>query len=76
MCGASAENPARRRAVSAAKVHIGNSGRVVAQEAIQLHGGMGMTNELAASHYAKRLTMIDFVLGDSAYHLARFEAAA
>ncbi|MBM3345723.1 MAG: pimeloyl-CoA dehydrogenase small subunit [Betaproteobacteria bacterium] len=65
----------RRRAVSAAKVHIGNSGRVIAQEAIQLHGGMGMTNELAASHYAKRLTMIDFVLGDSAHHLARFEAA-
>ena len=65
----------RRRAVSAAKVHIGNSGRLVAQEAIQLHGGMGMTNELAAAHYAKRLTMIDFVLGDSAHHLARFEAA-
>ena len=73
--GEAASAQERRRAVSAAKVHIGNSGRVVAQEAIQLHGGMGMTNELAASHYAKRLTMIDFVLGDSAHHLARFEAA-
>ena len=61
--------------MSAAKVYIGNAGRVVAQEAIQLHGGMGMTNELAAAHYAKRLTMIDFVLGDSAHHLARFESA-
>jgi alkylation response protein AidB-like acyl-CoA dehydrogenase len=73
--GEAASAQERRRAVSAAKVHIGNSGRVVAQEAIQLHGGMGMTNELAASHYAKRLTMIDFVLGDGAHHLARFEAA-
>lgn len=65
----------RRKAVSAAKVHVGNSGRRVAQEAIQLHGGMGMTNDLPASHYAKRLTMIDMVLGDSAHHLARFEKA-
>ena len=74
--GEAASIKERRRAVSAAKVHIGNSGRVVAQDAIQMHGGMGMTNELAASHYAKRLTMIDFVLGDSAHHLSRFEAAA
>jgi alkylation response protein AidB-like acyl-CoA dehydrogenase len=65
----------RRKAVSAAKVHLGQSGRKVAQEAIQLHGGMGMTNELPASHYAKRLTMIDMVLGDGAHHLARFEKA-
>jgi alkylation response protein AidB-like acyl-CoA dehydrogenase len=73
--GDTASAAERRRSVSAAKVYIGNSGRVVAQEAIQLHGGMGMTNELAAAHYAKRLTMIDFVLGDSAHHLARFESA-
>jgi len=73
--GEAASIKERRRSVSAAKVHIGNSGRVVAQDAIQMHGGMGMTNELAAAHYAKRLTMIDFVLGDSAHHLSRFEAA-
>ncbi len=73
--GEAASVKERRRSVSAAKVHIGNSGRVVAQDAIQMHGGMGMTNELAAAHYAKRLTMIDFVLGDSAHHLSRFEAA-
>ena len=73
--GEAASAAERRRSVSAAKVYIGNAGRVVAQEAIQLHGGMGMTNELAAAHYAKRLTMIDFVLGDSAHHLARFESA-
>ena len=65
----------RRRAVSAAKVQIGRSSRAVSQSAIQLHGGMGVTNELAASHYAKRLTMVDFQLGDSEYHLDRFIAA-
>ncbi len=65
----------RRRAVSAAKVQIGRSGRAVSQSAIQLHGGMGVTNELAASHYAKRLTMMDFQLGDAEHHLDRFIAA-
>ena len=62
----------RRRAVSAAKVHIGRSGRFIAETSIQMHGGMGMSNELAASHYAKRLVMIDFWLGDSEHHLDRF----
>jgi alkylation response protein AidB-like acyl-CoA dehydrogenase len=68
----SADAAERRRAASAAKVHIGRSGRFVAQSAIQLHGGMGMTDELAASHYAKRLTMINFQLGDVEHHLDRF----
>jgi len=62
----------RRRAVSAAKSLIGRAGRAVAKEAIQLHGGMGVTNELPAAHLAKRLTMIDFWLGDADYHTARF----
>ena len=65
----------RRRAVSAAKAHLGRSGRFVSQSAIQLHGGMGVTEELPASHYAKRLTMIDFWLGDAAHHIERFGAA-
>ena len=65
----------RRRAVSAAKAHIGRSGRFVSQSAIQLHGGMGVTEELPASHYAKRLTMIDFWLGDTAHHIERLGAA-
>ena len=70
---AHATDPAeRRRAVSAAKVLIGRSGRFVAETAIQLHGGMGMSDELAASHYAKRLVMIDSWLGDSEHHLDRF----
>jgi len=64
----------RARAVSAAKVHIGKSGRFVAETAIQMHGGMGMSNELAASHFAKRLVMIDFWLGDTEHHLDRFIA--
>jgi alkylation response protein AidB-like acyl-CoA dehydrogenase len=69
---ADAGDPAeRRRAVSAAKAHIGRSGRAVSQIAIQLHGGMGVTDELPASHYAKRLTMIDFHRGDADFHLER-----
>ena len=66
----------RRRAVSAAKVQVGRSGRFIGQAAIQLHGGMGVTDELVASHYAKRLTMIDFWLGDTEHHLERFRHAA
>ena len=66
----------RRRAVSAAKVQVGRSGRFIGQAAIQLHGGMGVSDELVASHYAKRLTMIDFWLGDTEYHLERFRHAA
>ncbi len=66
----------RRRAVSAAKVQIGRAGRFIGQAAIQLHGGMGVSDELVASHYAKRLTMIDFWLGDTEHHLARFGRAA
>jgi alkylation response protein AidB-like acyl-CoA dehydrogenase len=62
----------RRRAVSAAKSLVGRAGRAVAKEAIQLHGGMGVTNELPAAHLAKRLTMIDFWLGDSSFHTERF----
>jgi alkylation response protein AidB-like acyl-CoA dehydrogenase len=69
--GDSADAAERRRAVSAAKAHIGRSGRAVSQIAIQLHGGMGVTDELPASHYAKRLTMIDFHLGDADFHLER-----
>lgn len=71
----SADVAERTRAVSAAKSYIGRAGRAVAKEAIQLHGGMGVTNELPAAHYAKRLTMIDFQLGDADYHAERFAAA-
>lgn len=64
----------RRRTVSAAKVRIGQALKFVGQQAVQLHGGMGVTDELPASHLFKRLTMIELTLGDTDHHLARFAA--
>ena len=63
---------ARRRGVSAAKVQIAKSGRFVGQNAIQLHGGIGMSEEYKVGHYFKRMTMVERLLGDSGYHLARY----
>jgi alkylation response protein AidB-like acyl-CoA dehydrogenase len=62
----------RRRAVSGAKAYIGQAARLVGQQAVQLHGAMGVVDELIVSHYFKRLTMIDMSLGDADFHLARF----
>ncbi|MCX7220118.1 MAG: acyl-CoA dehydrogenase [Burkholderiales bacterium] len=64
----------RRRTVSAAKARIGQAARYIGQQAVQLHGGMGVTNELPAAHMFKRLTMIELSLGDTDHHLARFIA--
>jgi len=64
----------RERALSAAKYSIGRIGTLVAEESIQMHGGIGMTWELPLAHYAKRLVMIDHQLGDEDHHLARFIA--
>jgi pimeloyl-CoA dehydrogenase small subunit len=64
----------RHRAVAAAKVQIGNSGRKVGQEAIQLHGGIGMTMEYKVGHYFKRMTMIEVMFGDAETHLAALAA--
>ena len=66
----------RRRVISAAKVQSGRSGRFVGQQSIQLHGGIGMTDEYVAGHYFKRLTMIDQSFGDADYHLDRFAEVA
>jgi len=63
-----------KKAVSAFKVQVGKSGRFVAQNAVQLHGGMGMTDELNVGHYFKRLTMIDTLFGNVDFHLKRFGA--
>ena len=73
----SAEDDAdmRSRAISAAKVQIGRSAKIVGQGAIQLHGGVGMTMELKVGHYFKRATMIDVLFGDADYHLARLAQA-
>jgi len=62
----------RRRAVSAAKVQVGRAARLVGEDAIQLHGGIAMTDEYAAGHYFKRLTMIRLMFGDEEYHLRRY----
>src|SRR5438270_741266 len=65
-----------RRVVSAAKIKIADAARHVSQEAVQLHGGMGMTEELKISHTFRRLTMIAQAFGDADHHLARFGAAS
>ncbi|MCP3020585.1 acyl-CoA dehydrogenase family protein [Cupriavidus basilensis] len=62
----------RRRMLSAAKVTVAKAGRLVGQQAVQLHGGMGMTDELEVGDYFKRLTMIDPLLGDSDFHVQRY----
>jgi len=59
----------RRRALSQAKVQLGQSMRFVGQQCIQLHGGIGVTDEYVASHYFKRLTMLEMVHGDTLHHL-------
>ena len=64
----------RAKAVSAAKVQIGKACKFVGQNAIQLHGGMGMTDEMGIGHYFKRATMIESAFGSVDHHLARYEA--
>jgi alkylation response protein AidB-like acyl-CoA dehydrogenase len=66
----------RRRALSAAKVVVGNACRFVGQQAVQLHGGMGVTDEIAVSHLFRRLTLLEMTLGDTAHHLEQFVAAS
>ena len=63
---------ARARAVSAAKATVGRAAQFVGQQAVQLHGGMGMTEELAIGHYFKRLTALQFEFGSTDHHVARY----
>ena len=62
----------RARGISAAKVQIAKSGRFVGQSAIQLHGGIGMSEEYKVGHYFKRMTLVERLLGDTDYHLSRY----
>lgn len=64
----------RRRMASAAKARVGQALKFIAQQAVQLHGGMGLSDELPVAHYVKRLTVIELMLGDTDHHLARFSA--
>lgn len=66
------DGSSRARAASAAKVQIGRAGKLIGEQAVQLHGGMGMTDELALGHYFKRLAMIEPLFGDTAHHRRRF----
>jgi len=65
-------SPESRRAISALKYQIGTAGRLVAQEAVQIHGGMGVTWELDIAHYFKRFSAIEVLFGNADYHLDRF----
>lgn len=70
------ENAAvRSRAISAAKVQIGKAARFIGQQAVQLHGGIGVTMEAAIGHYFKRLTMIEKAFGDTDHHMERLAEA-
>ncbi len=62
----------RARGVSAAKATVGRAARFIGQQAVQLHGGMGMTEELAVGHYFKRLTAVQYEFGSTDSHLARY----
>ena len=64
----------RRRAIAQARVQLGNSMRFVGQQCIQLHGGIGVTDEYIASHYFKRLTMLEMSFGDTQHHLGEVSA--
>jgi len=70
-----ADGPERRRAISGAKAYVGQAARFVGQQAVQLHGAMGVVDDVIISHYFKRLTMIDMSLGDADYHFGRFSDA-
>ncbi len=67
------DDKTRTKAAAAAKVQIGKACRFVGQNAIQMHGGMGVTNEMAIGHYFKRATMIESAFGSTDHHLARYE---
>src|ERR1700754_1330522 len=62
----------RARSVSAAKATVGRAARFIGQQAVQLHGGMGMTEELAIGHYFKRLTAVQYEFGSTDHHITRY----
>ena len=68
-----ADEITRDKHISAAKNLVGRVGKLIAEETIQMHGGIAMTWEYSAAHYAKRLIMIDHLMGDSDYHRDRFK---
>ena len=61
----------RRRAMARAKYQLGTSMRFVGQQAVQLHGGIGVTDEYIVSHYFKKLTQLELSFGDTLHHLGQ-----
>jgi len=76
VCAAQADSDDAERSLLALKVMVGKAGRHIGGEAIQLHGGMGMTDELPVGFYVKRLMIINTLFGDADYHQQRFSALA
>ena len=66
--------PERRAAMARAKVQLGQSMRFVGQQAVQLHGGIGVTDEYIVSHYFKKLTQLEVAFGDTLHHLGEVSA--
>ena len=75
MSVAEPEATKRAAAMSAAKVQIGRSARFVGEQAVQLHGGIGVTEECSVGHYYRRLTMLEILFGDANHHLTRLAGA-
>jgi pimeloyl-CoA dehydrogenase small subunit len=74
MMSSEADAGARNQALSAAKVQICRSGRFIGEQAVQLHGGIGVTEECQVGHYYRRLTMLELLFGDAAHHLSLLTA--
>ena len=67
--------PQRQRAIMGAAAHVIAAGRQISHEAVQMHGGIGLTDELAVSHYFKRIMVVNRLLGDRDAHLDAFAKA-
>ena len=68
------DDPEAGNTISALKVQVGKAGRLVGQHAVQLHGGMGVSNEMSIGHYLKRFTAIDSMFGNTQYHINKYQA--
>ena len=68
------DDPEAGNTISALKVQVGKAGRLVGQHAVQLHGGMGVSNEMSIGHYLKRFTAIDSMFGNTQYHINKYKA--
>jgi len=67
------DDPETGKTISALKVQVGKAGRLVGQHAVQLHGGMGVSNEMSIGHYLKRFTAIDSMFGNTQYHINKYQ---